>query len=39
MEAFQLREDLAVTNAKLQALEEMNPTESTARTAFRPEDV
>ena len=38
MEAFQLREDLAVTNAKLQAIEEIDPAESTAGTAFRPED-
>ena len=38
MEAFQLREDLAVTNAKLQAIEEIYPIESTAGTAFRPQD-
>lgn len=38
MEALQLREDLAVTNARLRALEEIDPTESKARTTFRPED-
>lgn len=38
MEALQLREDLAVTNARLRALEEIDPTESKAGTTFRPED-